>query len=225
MKGNMKMKLLNEMSTEEICALTEDQLDRRVKLECAEQGIPLIPEKPTLESFDIVRSETGYGISGTSFLFKDLNIAKEFLTLFEKHQAGIYKKTYSWQIGYDIEWMEKEELSLKIETTMFYNREVISSREDFLIKRKNIKDAYEKDLKDYESSREKFRKIADAVYSDFYEAKAKKKSIEDAKKTFSEYLLLADGDTARATVFFEKAMKSRLAEDVYNMAIAERTDQ
>lgn len=209
------MKLLQDMSTEEICALTEEQLDRRVKLECAEQGIPMMPEPPNIEAFDLVRSVTAYQVSGFELYFKGPEAAKEVAALLERHQATIYRRNYDWRTGYDVEWLERSESDIKIETKMFYDSAVVRDREQFLVKRKTVKEDFEKQKKEYEESREKYRKIADGVYTEYYAAKRLKDSIESAKKTYQEYVSLAGGDTDKARVFFDKAFKDKLSDEVY----------
>lgn len=215
------MKLLKDMTTEEICALTTEQLDRRVKLECAEQGIPMLPEPPQIEAFDIAKSVVSYRISGTEHFIADIDAAREILSVFEKHKNSIFKKTYDYRIGYDIEWLESRDSEFSIETLSTYDPNIVKDRESFLIKRKTIKDNYSKLEKDYRDSREKYRKIADYVYSDYYEALDKKKRIEDAKKTFEEYLTLTEGDRSKARVFFDKALKEKIPEDVYKSVFPE----
>lgn len=53
------------------------------------------------------------------------------------------------------------------------------------------------------------------VRTEYYAAKRLKDSIESAKKTYQEYVSLAGGDTDKARVFFDKAFKDKLSDEVY----------
>jgi hypothetical protein len=209
------MKLLEDMTIDEICELTEEQLDRRVKLECAEQGIGLAPEPPEMESFDLVKSVNGHIITGIDMVFSDLTAAECVLEALLINHKYLRTKKYDWRTGYDIEWLEPHDRELTIDTKSFYDPNVVRDRESFLVKRKNTKELHEKHKKDYESSREKYRKIADNVYSEFYHARDTKQRILSARRMFDEYLGLADGDRVKARVFFDKALKQNMAEEVY----------
>lgn len=54
-----------------------------------------------------------------------------------------------------------------------------------------------------------------SVTDSHYAAKRLKDSIESAKKTYQEYVSLAGGDTDKARVFFDKAFKDKLSDEVY----------
>lgn len=209
------MKTIQDMSIDEICELTEDQLDRRIKLECADQGIPLLKEPPNIEAFDLTKEVVSYKITGTNFYIKNQENAQELLRVLEKIQSDLFYEKYDWHIGYDIKWLQRDESEITISTELFYRQDLVKEKEQFLIKRKNIKDQFEKEKKEYEESRSKYRKIANNVYADYYEARRIKEQIQKAKDTFKEYILLADGDEIKAKSFFDKAVKPTLSQEVY----------
>lgn len=209
------MKLLEGMDLEEICALSEEQLDRRVRIECAEQGIPLPTEPPTIEAFDLTKSVVGYKVSGCEYIFRDPEQAKKLLTLLEGMQAFIYKEGYDYRLGYDIRWIEKHEPALSVETLMYYEAALVREKESFIIKRKTLKEDFDKQKASHDESRAKYRKIADYIYSEFYAARRKQEAIVMAKKTYSDYVLLADGNEEKARLFFDKAFLSKLDPEIY----------
>lgn len=209
------MKKIQDMTIDEICELTEEQLDRRIKLECADQGIPLLKEPPTIEAFDLTKDVVAYKINGVEFYIKNQESAQELLKFLEKIQSDLFREKYDWHMGYDIKWLQREESEFSITTELFYRQDLVKEKEQFLIKRKNIKDQFEKEKKDYEESSSKYRKIANGVYADYYEAKRTKEQIQKAQDTFKEYVSLADGDQEKAKSFFDKAVKPTLSEEVY----------
>lgn len=105
--------------------------------------------------------------------------------------------------------------AISIEEKTFYDKKQIEDKEQFLVKRKAMREEYEADKKKYDASREKVRKVSDQIYSVFYQARKDVERTERYKKIFEEYVSMAGGNKEQAQAFFDKAYKESIPEDVY----------
>lgn len=214
-KRKVVMKI-TEMRDEDIVALTEEQLDMLIKIECMEQGVPLEPLPPELNCFELPKGSLAYKVKGTEFWFEDRadaeNIAKAIQAVAHKRR----QQKYDWRTGYDIEWLENYEQDVGVEEKTFYDKLQVQDKEAFLAKRKTLKEQYEADKKKYETSREKVRKVSDQIYSVYYEARKENERVKRYKSMFQEYLSMAEGNHNKARMFFDKAYASDLSQELYS---------
>lgn len=211
----MKMQDIHDLSREEILKLTDSDIDTMVKLQCAEEGIPLMPDPPNQEYFEMNKTVTAYSIPGTEFFIKDQAVAAELAKFLSANSKTIFNKKYDWRTGYEIEWLEPSERDFSFSLANFYDKALIDEKEQFLVKRKTLKEKYDTAKKEYDKSKEQIRKISDRIYSAFYDARTEQEQINQAQKTFNEYLALADGDHDKAERFFSKAFQGKLDEKIY----------
>lgn len=210
------MRKIDEMDINEIVLLTDEQIDIMVRARCMEEGVPLEPRPPESSFFEIPKTVTGFNVKGTEIWFENRSAASELAELLNKHRAELRQKKYEWQTGYDVEWLENYSPEVVIEERLFYDKQQIQDKEALMVKRKTLKEQYESDLKLYEKSRDKIRRISDNIYSVYYEARKTNERVQRAKDTFQEYIALSNGDKEQAKIFFDKAYKESLDEKVYS---------
>lgn len=210
------MKKIDEMDYEEIAELGDDALDLLVKIECAENGIPLEPVPPEQEFFDIPKDIQGHCVKIDNLWFKNKESAVKLMALINDCREDLFTEHYDWRVGYEFKWLQRMESIPTIETKLFTRKEFIDEKEELLIKRRTLKEQYENQKKLHDSSKEKKRKIADRIYGFFYEAKKRKNDLIKYKTIYGSYLSLANNDQAMAKGFFDKAYKESIEECVYN---------
>lgn len=209
------MKKITEMYDEEIVALTEEQIDMLIRVECMEQGVPLEPKVPQQELFELPKSHFGYKVTGTDFWFENRELAMKLAKLIGELRPEMRMQKYEWRTGYDVEWLENFDREVTIEEKTFYDKMQVQDREQMLVKRKTLKEEYEADKKKYDAAREKVRKVSDSIYSIYYQARKDTERVTRYKATFDEYVALAGGDKSKAQVFFDRAYKQDMPEEIY----------
>ncbi len=216
---------IDEMTADEIVKLTDEEIDLIVKARCLEEGVPLEPLPPASNMFEIPKTIAGYKVAGTELWFEDRKLAESMASLLNTARDKVFQKKYEWQTGYDIEWLEPYQGEIGIEEKMFYDKTQVLEKEALLLKRKNLKEQYDNDLKLYEKSRDKRRKIGDEIYSFYYESRKTVDRIDRARTTFAEYVKLSDGDEAKAKLFFDKAYKNELDPKVYSALFSDTQEK
>lgn len=201
---------ITDMSDDQIIALTEEQLDLLIKVECMEQGVPLEPNPPEQSFFELPKGNLAFKVKGTEFYFESREDADTLAKVITQLAHKRKQAKYDWRTGYDIEWLENYDVEVIVEEKNFYDKAQVQDRESFLVKRKTLKEQYEKDKGLYDKSREKVRKISDDIYGIYYEARKESERVNRYKTTFEEYIKLAGGDEIKARAFFDKAYKDSI---------------
>jgi hypothetical protein len=209
----MDWKRVEDMNDQELLALTEEDVERMVKLLMAEEGIPIYPdlEKPTYEKveppdgeffkfrlFEDIAFPTAEGILKVIKLMQDLGCeryVKEYNDPNGRHEPNILKARYGDEDEFDI---SSEKL---------YGAETYKKSKAVLEENKRRKKEYETELKTVQSSRNAAQSFRDEIWKPVREARKRERECELAEVQFAEYLNLANGDVVQAWIFYEKAYK------------------
>lgn len=200
------MKSFDDLNDTELLALTQDQIDHYIKIKKAETGIKLMvrPEVPTYQPVPDKDLDV-YEVSG--FFFKEREPAEEIASVINKHILNALKVTYDYYRG-DTDYRYAAPYSGALENvsvSRIYSGPLYQTIKDTIASNKKIKEAYEEVEKAYDDEEEKAIEIVDAVYLAIREARERLEKFNNYKKHIVEYLTLANGDTAIAWNFFDKA--------------------
>jgi len=192
------MKRYEQMTHEELIALTEDEIRLLVDREIAESGImpAECPKPPDLENLNISKTEVGYEVGGLIFQNKDDAETVAGMPLLQK------KYNYSW--GYDYEWFDPL-IDPAVSQVAVYKQSDVARVRDAVAENKRKKADYAPAKHDYDNFCGKTSAIRNRVWSCVGEAKAFQRRIDLAKKTWEKHLTLADGDEQLASRFFVDA--------------------
>jgi hypothetical protein len=190
-------KRFNDLTQDELFNLTKDGIQRLIDLECAFEGLVKVdmPTKPINPNEELTKPAIAYGISG--ILLTDYAEAEKVLAL-----KSIVKTNYNWELGYHMEWLSPDEVSLT--TKMYYLEADVRAAAKELKAFKALKDLYETELAEYNKFVKAYDAIVNLVMDAMYKAKLYFYSLEKATKLFNEYMGLAGGDTTIAVGFFKK---------------------
>jgi len=193
------MKRYNEMTPEELVALTDEQIRRLIEIEVAFAAIkPVeIPIEPTLEAAGITAGVIGYKIGESVFLDEKDALAVQALP--------VLKEAYAYNISYSHRWLEPAEH--KVEKIAFYRQEDVLRIGAALKENEQRRTAYKDQKRQYEAFLEKTTDISNKIWGAVREAKEALDKIEAAKRAYRKYLELADGDHEIAVKFFRDAFK------------------
>lgn len=207
------MKKWQELTTEELANLTDEQIDKYKKLMYAEKGIQF-PEKPKeIDKVNIPEDLIVYKIYGLSSydgpVFGSLDDAKKVLECLNSCKSLGHLESKNSEQYFDLgtrrDYYGKNE-PLEINTTQVYSKEKYLEVQDTLVQYKNLREQYKKDKEHYE---EIYNKAIEAT-EEFCEAINNAKSImyhreNLASKYYCDYLPLADNNSEIAMNFLKKA--------------------
>lgn len=206
-------KYITDMTDQEILALTDDDLKRMIQLKMLEEGIKILvrPEEPQyaeVPAKDLSGFCVKVGYSHDHIYYANRESAERVIVAIRAEQDSLRKYDYisSYSTSYEHTFSPYDpEPEITVEETRVYSRGLFDQVRDALTGNKKLKDAYEKQLKEYKGAEEAAAWIRDEVNNCYYEVTSKYREFESMLAKFQEYLQLADNDSAQASVFFEKA--------------------
>jgi len=205
------MKTITELTHDELLALNDEQIERYVQLEIAEQGIKpvLPPEETTFEKVTITPTEKAYEVC--NIIFKDKEQAIKFAS------QDIYSTDYDYSIGYDYKYLKKTE-GLEIKENFYFDRKKVMDLAPLLQSNKIKKEEYDEQKQAYDKFLNSTTEHRELVFDVVAKAKEKERGINNAVKSFEKYKDLAEGNEAIALNFFDKAFTD-IDEEIKEIAL------
>jgi hypothetical protein len=200
---------IHEMTDQEILALDDTKIERIIKLKLAEEGLPMVakPDEPKyfeIQPFDTVLFE----VNGVDCLFTDEQTAIAVRDLLQNAFSKL-RKTDGWHEdkresqyypSYD-----KSKTTLQVEKVDCYSRERYAQMQGMIDQNEASKDAYEKQLKEYEKARDNAEDFVSEIWNKVRAVREKYATFETMYGRYLEYLALADNQEERAWKFLKKA--------------------
>jgi len=220
------MNRLHDHDGAELLALTEEQIETLIDLECAVQGVPLLPEvTPTppaaveAEPDQLVHSVAGY-------YFRDKETADAVAEFIGKQpRLEDYYLNGRWSGPKGVR--PDPEPSLTVSVTKFWTEAHYDKHRNALEEYKGAKEAYDLARKAYERVVEERSAVAAEVHSAIREARHARDTRAQIGSEFQRYLRLAEGDHDVALKFFLDATDydRELVDDVLGFnAVEEKVD-
>jgi hypothetical protein len=194
------MKRIYDITDAEVLALTDEQINRFVDIECANEGVPLLPDYPVAPEYDDepAPDATVYGVSGVSGYFANQEQALSVIAALAGCEIVSVGYGSPKVIKSRESWEEKPstltEVAAWSESGYDAQREVIENN-------KRKKAEYDSLLSDYRSALDKRNKTSSAVYSHIEEIRATESRRQVLAREFDRYKELADGDADIAVKF------------------------
>jgi hypothetical protein len=198
------MEDFSNLTDEQIYALTNDQVERYIDLECAKKGIRLLPDlvpsMPILEKPET--NMTVYEVGD----FKVLTQGEVDILLEALDKVRLVRLDYEYATGYDNKYvMGMSDQQVKVEHIRCYSPEAFSKVKESLI-------SYTKAKQEYQSNWQEYQKILGArkdagkwIMEKVEEAQEKYARTERLKTEFARYLTLAQGNVEIARNFLKSA--------------------
>ncbi len=198
------MKRYEELTKEELAALSEEQTDQLIELEAAYQEVqPIVaPEIPKLSSVGLVARDRAWEIGSTRVFVKTEEEAKVLQTL------TLFASDYNWKHGSDKMFLKPILGDAAQEKFLFRHEDIIScskALEEFETKKKD----YEHHKELYDQYLTLMSSIREDVWGAIREAKNWFRDLAHAHQEWGKYLALAEGNTAIAMNFFKGCFKTR----------------
>jgi hypothetical protein len=195
---------INEMTHEEIIALTPEQLDWLVKYRCAENGVKNLPRPLQPESFNPDFDETVYEAGGYCFTCQDE--AMQFCDFLNSSET-IVKLDYDWQTGSQYKYSNPlaDTDLYQVYPRKCFSREKYATLKGKLQTAEKAKTEYKKQLEEWEKNEREVSASRDEVMDVYNEHMQRAYQFERHVSNFKYYVDLANGDFEIAEKFFRKA--------------------
>lgn len=215
------MKKINEMTEQEILALTEEDVQRMIKFSMMENGIKIIEKPKEPDLFEISPADTQcYSIPILDgYAFTDIEEAKAVAEALQ-NAVSLRKVEYDWnKLGSDYKYLtKKERYSYKGESDFvmmslwIYSKELYAKITDNAFQNKLAKERYEKEKREYEDNLKESSGIIQEIRERVSEVQYKYKRLESITYKFAaDYYPLSDDNEKMAIKFLDKAYS--LSED------------
>lgn len=200
------MKYITGMTHQEILALTDEEIERMIKVKMAEEGIKILspPEEP---KYGVIQdADTSVFVSDiTGFVgmhtFEGL---EEILKIIMDVGYSKVEYDYSNEIN-RVEDFPSYANPFTISTKKIYSSELYSKVKSTVSDNNKLKKIYEKELKDYEDNLSSAEWIREEVHGAVDKARRIQCEKEEMIRRYKEYLELAGGDQLIAMRFLKKA--------------------
>jgi hypothetical protein len=202
------MKTFWDLTKDEIVGLTSDQIARYIDIDCAEQGVSLLPDLPPAPIYEkpakdcVVYSVDNFDVSTPEEANVILDALGKVRLLKLDYDYGNYSDQYiSDTRNVDVPDVKKVQV---------YSAKLYNSIRNDLKSYSEKKNAYEREQKEYSKILSERSRISDAIWNKYNEVTEEFQNREYMKKEFAKYLDLADGDKEIAMRFFDKAYADKL---------------
>lgn len=219
------MKKINEMTEQEILALSEQDIQNMIKFRMMEEGIKIIdkPKKPEL--FEIEPADKKVYIIPilNGYAFTDFAEAQKVSDALQN--AKSFKKIeYDWnKLGSDYQYLEKKDRysysypnDFGVNEIYVYSNELYASIVDFAAQNKAMNKQVEKDMKAYDDAYAAASDITLEIRGRVTEVREKYERLERLTHSFAnDYYPLSDNNEEMAMKFMSKAFTLTDDEEKY----------
>ena len=209
------MKKINEMTEQEIIALSDEDVKKMIKFRMMEEGIKLLDKPKVPELFEIEPADTQYFSIPILDGFAFLNIeeaTKVAETL--KNAKSLRKIDFDWsELRSDYKYLKKSERyrfsgnsDFDIISGWAYSIELYNKISDFAAQNKAMKEQAENDLKEYEKQLSESAELIQEITGRVCEVRNKYDRLETLSRKFAtDYYPLSDNNEDMAIKFMAKA--------------------
>ena len=213
--NNEIMKNISEMTEQEIIALSDEDVQKMIKLRMMEEGIKLLDKPKVPELFEIEPADTQYFsiplLDG--FAFTDIEEATKVAEIL-KSAKSLRKVDYDWnRLGSEYKYLKKSERykfngnsDFDILSGWAYSNELYAKISNFAAQNKVMKEQAEKDKKEYEKQLSESAELVQEITERVREVRNKYDRLETLSCKFAtDYYPLSDNNEDMAMKFMVKA--------------------
>ena len=200
------MNEFSDLTDEQVFKLTTEQVDFYVNLECAKEGVLLLPDErpiePRLEKppFDAVAFQVGdFYVSTADEATKILDALKS---------VRIIRLDYESATGYDSKVVKRlDSFTPEIKQIACYSQETFAEIKKQLTEYILAKNTYDRSVREYNDIVTKRDKVAEWIWNRAEEVREKHTSQEKLLNEYKRYLVLSNNDSEIALNFLQNAYK------------------
>jgi len=198
------MNEFSDLTDEQVFKLTPEQVEFYVNLECAKEGILLLPDErpiePRLEKppFDAVAFQVGdFCVANQSEAAKILEVLKS---------VKIIRLEYESATGYDSKVIKRlDTFTPEIKQISCYSQEMFAEIKKQLAEYNMAKNSYDRASREYNDIVTKRENAAKWIWERVEDVRERHNSQEKLLKEYNRYLVLANNDPGIALNFLQSA--------------------
>lgn len=200
---------IEKMTDEEVLSLDDSKIERIIKLKLAEEGLPIVskPEEP--KYFEILPYDlTLFEVNGIEALFTDEATAISARDLLQNSFSKLRKTDGYREDKRESQFYptyDKSKTTLQVEKVECYSRDRYAQMQGMIEQNSNSKDAYDKQVKEYEKARDAGEDFVSAIWEKIRMVREKYAGFQTMYGRYKEYLALADNQEEQAWKFLKKA--------------------
>lgn len=194
------MKKIQDMTTEEIFELNSDDIDNQIDLQCAINGVPLLPPHPGSKPEKPVITKKDYYTVDEKYYFETRNEAMNLLTLLTKGDTMLVDE--GWGEDKRMITIDSDSYSWpKISTKSMMTQDVYEASKPIIKKYQKELQQWEEINNAYKEAKKGRDEIAEEVYEQRTVAIDKVNRFIELEGKFERYIKLAGGDKVVAMGF------------------------
>lgn len=201
------MKTIYDMTDGELLALDDDAISRHIDIECAKQGIPLLPEYPAAPikptpTPDVAVHQIGNGYAD-ALLFTDAAEAAEVARAINSARSRVTLQYAGGSFDYRIVAPTDESVTMR--ETMHYSPEHWNREREAVVAAAEAKKRYDSELEAYRKAQKERQAIAGEIHERISEAYERAQRRHFLETQYGRYLQLAENDGRVARKFLVDA--------------------
>ncbi len=219
------MKKINEMTEQEILALSEKDIQNMIKFRMMEEGIKVIdkPKKPKLFEIEPADQKVYVIPILNGYAFTDFAEAQKVADAL-KEAKSFRKVDFDWdKLGSNVKYLEKKDRytyddagDFGISEICVYSNKLYASIVDFAAQNKAMNKQVEKDMKAYDDAYAAASDITLEIRGRVTEVREKYERLERLMRSFAnDYYPLSDNNEEMAMKFMSKAFTLTDDEEKY----------
>ena len=233
------MSLFEKLSDEEVLALTDEQVERHVRLGCAEAGAKIVTNPGDAQFLPVPQGEVVlFEVDGVSVLFRHRPVAEAVRSILVKERESLTEADYDYtRTGSEYRKMKpfhldyhKRAKDIAVTEQIVYSEELYSRVVADVMANKQIEKDHEAAVAEYKRANGAYQEVNSAVWERVRAVRAKQARREAAWGQFKEYVALAEGNREQGMAFYRKAyapdqdtvayIDKKIAEEVAAAAVA-----
>lgn len=200
----------DDLTPEQLTALTPEQIAYYIDLACAEAGVKLLPPRPQLVSAAPAPHDVTHFCVSINERFTDRAEAEAVVEAVRRAHSRRDKKyaggRYSYSgPTYDTPAIDTESALPSVTTDTLYSADLFAREKDRITQASEQKERFEKATKEYNEIEEKRERIGSPILSAINEAHDQQRRRRRRLEEFDRYVELAKGDRETAARFLAAA--------------------
>lgn len=225
--------MFDKLSDAEVLALTDEQVERHIKLRCAEVGAKIVANPGEPQFFTIPQGDVVvFKVDGVDVLFKHRAVADAVRSILVKERMSLTDTEYDWNRGgsdykklktFHQDYHGKLR-DITVTEEIVYSNELYASVVADIVANKQLAEDHDKAKKEYQQSNAGYEEVKGSIWERVRSVRSRHAQLVTAWERFKEYVALAEGDREQGMVFYKKAygpdqetvafIEARIAEEV-----------
>lgn len=196
------MKRYEDLSRDELAALTQEELQWYIDIEIAYEGITPVPQPVPVPDFDPGIKQTVNAFEVCGLIVMNIKDAQTIAAI------DVYNSDYDYYgAGSNYKYLTEKYGNHEIRNVVFYKKDEVDRIKHQLKDRKEELERYSSDKREWDKYQDETRKCHERVMNAHYEALEYQRKLAYGKQQYERFLGLAEGDTGIANRFFYDAFK------------------